>query len=175
MAAALPIIGMAFSAIGALSSGAAQNRAANYNAAAAERNATVSRQAAAADAALIGRRSRQQIGAARAAYGAAGVAIEGSPLDVLEQSAAEAEMDKLNISYKGELQAMGYDDTAALSKSRAQDATTAGIFGAGKAVLIGTSDAPTRTYLYEEEKRERRDREDALGRRMPLPGDLKRW
>lgn len=137
MAAVLPAIATAFQVIGAISGASAEKRAANYNAAAAERNAVVSRQNAAADAELQSREARRRIGAARAGYGASGVAIEGSPLDVLETSAAEAEMDKLNILYKGELQAMGYEDTAALSRSRAKDAGTAGLFKAGSAVLSG--------------------------------------
>lgn len=137
MAAALPIISTAFSVIGAISGARAESNAAKFNAAQAERNAQVARSNAAADAQAQSRDARRRIGAARAAYGAAGVSLEGSPLDVLEQSAAEAEMDKMNILYKGELQAMGYEDTAALNRSRAKDAQTAGIFGAGKAVLTG--------------------------------------
>jgi alkanesulfonate monooxygenase SsuD/methylene tetrahydromethanopterin reductase-like flavin-dependent oxidoreductase (luciferase family) len=132
-------LGIAVSVLGALSSASAERRAANFNAAAAERDAAVARQNAAADAQAQSREARRRIGAARAAYGAAGVALEGSPLDVLEQSAAEAEMDKLNILYKGELQAMGYDDSAALSRSRAKDATTAGLFRAGSTVLTGAA------------------------------------
>ncbi len=135
MAAALPFIAAAFNVVGALSSANAERKAQNFNAAVAERNATVARSSAAADAATQDREARRRIGAARAAYGAAGVQLEGSPLDVVEDSAAQAELDKMNILYKGELQAIGQTDTASLSRSRASSATTAGIFGAARGAL----------------------------------------
>ncbi|MPZ43949.1 MAG: hypothetical protein GEV05_11180 [Betaproteobacteria bacterium] len=160
----LQIAGTAFSVAGAISGASSQANAAKYNAQVAERNAQVSRAGAAADAQTLDRRARQRIGAARAAYGAAGVDLEGSPLDVLEQSAAEAEMDKMNILYKGELQAMGMQDTAALNRSRADAAIGEGVYGAGRALLIGSVPGATRgEYLYDDE-----------GRIVTRRGDLKR-
>lgn len=52
--------------------------------------------------------ARKRIGLMRANYGASGVAIEGSALDVLEESAANAELDRLTILHGGTLDANRY-------------------------------------------------------------------
>lgn len=137
MAAALPFISIAFTAISAISQGQAAKNEANYNAQIAERNAGVARDQAAADADAQRRHATQVLGSARAAYGASGVTAEGSPLDVLTMSASNAELDRQNILYRGELKAMGYQDTARLDRSRAGAAAKNGYFGAASAVLTG--------------------------------------
>jgi len=52
--------------------------------------------------------ARKRIGLMRANYGASGVSIEGSPLDVLEESAANAELDRLTILHGGSIEAGRY-------------------------------------------------------------------
>jgi hypothetical protein len=145
----IPYIAAAISAVAAISQMQAAKSAANKNAQIAERNAGIAREQAARDAEAQGRTARQKIGAARAAYGAAGVTQEGSPLDVLSMSAANAELDKQNILYRGELRGMGYEDTAELDRQRASAATAQGIGGAASAVLTGAakvySNAPSST------------------------------
>lgn len=107
------------SAASALSSGQSQSSAAQYNAAVARNNAIVAQQNAqiAADqAAADARRQRDQAikekGKMRAAYGASGVTVEGSPLDVLEESALNAELDALITEYNGGLRARAYQNQA---------------------------------------------------------------
>lgn len=121
MAAALPFIMIGMSLIGSMqgaqqarSQGEAGAAAAAFNSAAATRNAGIARQQAADDAAAQRRTAVQTMGAMRAGYGASGVTLEGSPLEVLESSARNAELDNQMIRYKGELRAMGYEDTATL-------------------------------------------------------------
>lgn len=75
----------------------------------------------------------------RAAYGASGVSLEGSPLDVLENSAAEAELDALTIRYKGKVGAMGSESEAATQRARASNAKTEGYYNAGTALLGGAN------------------------------------
>ncbi len=140
MAAALPILKVAATAaaaLSALSQASAASSQANYNAQVADRNAGVARDQAARDAEAQGRRARQVLGAARAGFGASGVTSEGSPLDVLMNSASNAEMDRQNILYKGELRAIGYSDTAALERSRAKAAEKEGLVGAASAIITG--------------------------------------
>lgn len=127
------------SAVGALSQAASARSAAKYNASVAERNGVVARQQAAANEDAQRRHAYRALGRIRAGYGAAGVTVEGSPLEVLEDSAAEAELDALNIRYKGELTAMGYQSEAELQRARGKAAMTAGIFKAGTALLGGAS------------------------------------
>lgn len=127
----------ALSAAGALSQAASARSAAKYNAAVADRNATVSRQQAAVNEQAQRQEAYRAMGRIRAGYGDAGVTRAGSALDVLEDSAANAELDALNIRYKGELAALGYRDEAGLQRSRASSAMTGGVFKAGSALLSG--------------------------------------
>lgn len=143
---ALPIIaavgsalGTVVSVFGAIQQGQQASDAAEYDAKVAERNATIARQQAAADADAQQRDARRRIGAARAAYGAAGVDVEGSPLDALEESAANAELDRQNILYRGRLREIGYQDDAAQSTYNAGQAESAGYMKAGSALLAGAS------------------------------------
>lgn len=137
MAAAIPFIALAFTVVSTISQAQAAKKEANYNAAISERNAGIARDQAAADAEAQGRFARQKIGAARAAYGASGVTQEGSPIDVLAMSAANAELDRQNILYKGELRATGYQDTANLDRMRGSSAVKRGYGEAASSILTG--------------------------------------
>lgn len=85
----------------------AQQQAENYNATIQAQNATVARQQANAREEAQRRKARQFLGEQRAALAQAGIGLEGSAADVYEQSAAEAELDALNIRYEGALDARG--------------------------------------------------------------------
>lgn len=132
-------VGAAFSVIGALNQGQQAKNAAEYNAAIARNNAIAARQQADASAAAQQRKARLQIGSMRAAYGASGITMEGSAMDVLEQSAAMAELDRQNILYSGELRAGGYESTAGLELMRGDNAVTGSYFSAGSALLSGAA------------------------------------
>lgn len=142
MAAALPFIQIGAAIIGAIGSvqqGNAAKSAANYNARVAENNATLARQQAAAQEEQHRRLARRQLGQMRAAYGASGVTMEGSPLDILAQSAKDAELDALNIRYGGELKAQGLESEAVLERYRGESAQRAGYMGAATGLLSGAS------------------------------------
>ena len=140
-ATAIQAVGTAFSVIGALNQGRQANDAAQYNAAVANNNAIAARQQAEANAAAQQRKARLQIGSMRASYGASGVGLEGSPLDVIEQSAAMAELDRQNILYGGQLKSQGYQATAGLELMRGEAAVTGSYFNAGSALLTGMGKA----------------------------------
>ena len=93
--------------VGTIQEGLAADAAARYNAGIARRNAQVSLDQAAADADAQDRESRKTIGSMRADFGASGVTGTGSVRDVIEASATVAELDRQNILYKGNLEAMG--------------------------------------------------------------------
>lgn len=124
----------------AISTGNAARKQGEYNAAIATRNAGAARDQANADASAQQRMAYQKMGAARAGYAASGITSEGSPLDVLSVSAANAELDKQNILYKGELRAMGYDDTGALDMSRGNAAQKSGYVKGASSFLIAGGD-----------------------------------
>ena len=141
MAMWVQIAGAVISAIGAINQGQQAKDAANYNAAVANNNAIAARQQAAANAAAQERKSRMQLGSIRAGYGASGITMEGSAMDVLEASAATAELDRQNILYGGELKAGGYESTAGLELMRGEHAVTSSYYAAGGALLRGAGSA----------------------------------
>lgn len=136
----------AVSAYGAYQQGQSQAAAATYNAQVADRNATLARQQADAEGDDLARQQRRQMGTLRAAYGAAGIGLAGSPLDVIEDTALEQATDINRVGYTGELKAIGMQEKAALYRAEAENAKTSGAinaFGAG----IGTIDRMATKYL----------------------------
>jgi len=138
VAAAAPYIALAaggLQAIGSIRQGNAQAASARYNANLADQNAQIALQQGAENA----RRQRivntKQLGAIRANVGASGVTLDGSPLDVLEESARAAELDALSIEHQGQLQAWGYQNSASLYRQNARQALTGGYMGAAAALL----------------------------------------
>lgn len=70
-----------------------------------DRQANAEEDAASAEADRISRSRKRQIGSARAKFGSAGVRIEGTPLDVLGDLAAEAELDRQLAIFGGDVKA----------------------------------------------------------------------
>lgn len=133
----LMVVGTLVSAVGAIQQGQAAAAAARTNAEIADRNAKVARATAAQDAETKDRENRLRLGAIIANYGASGVSMAGTPLDVLGDSARQAEFEKQTILYKGDLRAMGFEDSASLDRANAKAAKRAGYFKAGSALLSG--------------------------------------
>jgi hypothetical protein len=78
----------------------------------------------------------------------AGAGLSGSYADVIGQSAADAELDALNIRYEGELQAMGLLEqsqqselSARVNRINARQAGRAGNTAAASTLLSGASNA----------------------------------
>lgn len=135
----LMVASSVMSAAGSIQQGNSAKAAAEYNARVAENNAITARQQAAAQEEQHRRLARRQLGQMRAAYGASGVTMEGSPLDILAQSAKDAELDALNIRYGGELKAQGLESEAVLERYRGKSAQRAGYMGAATGLLSGAS------------------------------------
>jgi hypothetical protein len=122
---ALAVIGTAFSAVGAIQQGQAAASTADYNARVATQNAAYEER--------IQREKAQRLMAQQSSgYLKAGVAMSGTPLDVLADTAAQAELDALAIRYGGATQAAGYRAQGAAAK-------TAGYIGTGTTLLTGAS------------------------------------
>jgi len=129
--------GTAVSAVSAIQAGRSQEKMAEYNAAVSERDALAARQKAGFDEAAHRRRTRKFLGKQRALYGKSGVTFEGSPLLVMEETAAEAELDALAIRYGGEIEAGRHLSLAELERARGKQAKRAGYLGAGTSLLTG--------------------------------------
>lgn len=121
----LGAVGTGLSVVGAIQGGKADASANQFNADAARREAA-SREAAQRTAA------QRQLGSIRAGVSKSGATMEGTPLMVLSESAANAEIDALNTRYSGEREGALYD-------SRARNARTAGYMRAGTSLLTGAS------------------------------------
>lgn len=127
--------GAALNFIGGMQRAQAARRAGEYNAAIAEQNAQVSLQEAKEEE----RRKREfmtrQMGMMRANVGRSGLANEGSINEVLQDSAAQAELEALTIRHKGELQAMAYRQQGALAKWEAESNAKGYEMGAAASLL----------------------------------------
>lgn len=141
MAAALSIVGGVISAIGAISAANAQARAAEYNAQVAERNRIAILAQADNEAIDKTRENERRLAVVRAAYGKAGIDLAGSPLDVIQDTAIEQQLDVSRIRYEGELKAIGQQDQATLYRMEASNARTAGSISAVGALFGGFSNA----------------------------------
>ena len=125
VAPVLSLAGTAMSMSGQQQSAAASSQASLYNASMVQAKAKSEQEYLRRDAAA----NMGQIHAARAK---SGVTIEGTPLLVLGESAANAEIDALNTQWSA-------NTTSELYKMQAGAATTAGNIGAGTSLLSGAS------------------------------------
>lgn len=84
------------------------------------------------------------MGSVRAAYGANGLSIDGSPLDVLEATAREGALDIKKELFKGDVAAAGWADQANMSTVQAgMSRAQAGMarYGADMAIAAGETAA----------------------------------
>jgi len=114
-------VGTGLSVIGAIKGGKAEQSAADFNAASARAEAQSRENAQRAAA-------QRQLGSIRAGVSKSGARMEGTPLMVLAESAANAEIDALNTRYSGQRE-------AALYTARGKNARTAGYLRAGTSLL----------------------------------------
>ena len=127
---------------------------ANYNALIAKRNADLAlkrQELQQIQTDIQEKRHREKtartIATQRTLYGKAGVVSEtGTPLLVMGDTAADAELDALSIRLAGSAEesriiaeGAGFGQESQLAKMRGQAAKTAGNLGAGKALLSGLS------------------------------------
>lgn len=145
MAAALPFVmmaGAAMSAVSAVQQGKAAQAAAQFNATIARQNAEISREQTRAQ---VGQHDREQIlrmGAIRAAQGkSGGAANEGSVLDILADTAAQGELQRQDIIYRGALTERGFRNDAALDEFSGKNAKRQAYLQAGSELLQGGASA----------------------------------
>lgn len=103
-------------AVNALNEGKQAKRAKDYNADVMESEAAIAMQQGGAREDQNRRRAREFMGTQRASAAQAGVGLGGSIGDVLGDSAAEAELDSLNIRYESNLQSLGMKNQAAMTR-----------------------------------------------------------
>lgn len=139
MALVLGIAGGVISAMGAIQSANAQAAAADYNKEVAKANKRTVHAQTEREIEDRQLENRRQLGSMRAAYGANGLQMEGSPLDVMDDTATEMNYDIAKVKFQGAMQEEGYDRQAALYKLEAKSAKQAGTIGAASALIGGFS------------------------------------
>ena len=146
----------------------AQAKAAQYEQQAAERdklvadqNRTLALQNGEIAADDQRRENRRTLSAIRAAYGASGLTQEGAPLEVLQDSAFEGELDAQRAAYEGKVKAresavqmLGLQDRAAIAgleasaaRSRGKSAMTIAYLNAGASIAGGIGSIGTYNRL----------------------------
>lgn len=125
----------AVSAVGAVAAASSQAKASRFN----EQVANTNAQTAAAQGAEAARRQRilayQTTSSARANYGASGVSVEGSPEDVLAQSASTGELDAQTVKYNARLKQSGFQNESTLDGMQASSAQSQGYINAASGAL----------------------------------------
>lgn len=130
--------GTAMSVYGSYKQGKAAQAAAKFNAQIAEQNAQIAREQARQQVQQHDREQYLRLGKIRAAQGkAGGVADEGSVLDLLGDTAAQGEIARQDIVYRGELSARGYTNTAAVERFEGKAARSQSYLRAGSELLTG--------------------------------------
>lgn len=132
-------VGLAASAAGAISSGQAAQRQADFEATQLRQQAERDRQIARQQADDARDDEARRRAALRAAVGGSGVTLEGTPLNVLSDLAAEAEFQALRIEAGGETAASRAQSQAALRRFEGRSAQRSGFTRAGATLLTGAS------------------------------------
>ena len=133
----LTIAGTAISALGTIQQAQSQAAASRFNQQVAQRNQLLAQQRAEEQADRGRREARRFLGAQRAAVGASGLALEGSPMDVLADTASELELDIQTARHAALIDAMSFGGAAGLEGSAAANARAQGFLGVGSDVLTG--------------------------------------
>jgi hypothetical protein len=108
-ASTVAAIGSAVGGVGSVVQGFSQGRAL-------DRRADQEITAAGARARMLNRDNRRQAGATRAAMGASGLVISGSPLDLIADQANLMELNEQLTRYDGQVRAAGFRDQANQSR-----------------------------------------------------------
>lgn len=128
-------------AVGAKNQADAAAAASEYNAKVDERNRTIVLNQTSVEQDDKRRENRRNLASIRAAYGASGFEMAGSPLDLLEDTALEQELDVQRIGYDGQLKAIGLTESANRSRTEGANAKKAGKIGAATALIGGVTQA----------------------------------
>ena len=143
MAQVIPVMmlaGTAVSAVGAISQANAQQASHEYNARLNERSAVIAHQQANAEVEQIRRQSEKVQGTLQASFGASGL-TDGNAVDVLAESASQAQLDIETVKYRSNLKVMGYHDSATLDRMAGKTSEEQGYLRSASEVLTGVGRA----------------------------------
>jgi len=143
---AIAIAAVAASAGGTLMSGFQQAAAQKASARAADEAARSELMAGMSESNSLRRRAAVETGGQIANAAGSGLMLEGSPIDVIFQNAANMELDAMTAMSNREGRANAYKTEAAGLRSAARTTRTNAIIGAGTQLLFGAA-GPTGSYM----------------------------
>ena len=133
--AAAGLAGGAMSAFGQYQSGKSEQEAQEFNATIAEREAQLIKKGARLDEYRSRKQLRRLTGSQVAAYGSSGVELTGSPLDVIQDTIADAELEIAINKFNAEMGAKSRVSSAQRMREAGKDARTASMIKAGSTLL----------------------------------------
>lgn len=136
---AMGLLGAGISAASSLASGFGESSTYNQNAKVSEQNADIIRTKGRYEERQQQAQANQTLAAGRVAIAKNGGTMSGSALDVMADSAAQAEMDRQAIRYNTDIDVLGQQSQASNYKAMAKRARAMGVIGAGTALLGGLS------------------------------------
>lgn len=142
-AAAVPLVvgSTALNVVSARNDARAVEASSKYNATVAERNAVLAKQNAEVQEDEARLEARRNLGTAMARAAAGGGSIDGSVVDALASQAMFDELNALTVRHRGELEALGFTNTAKLDRANAKNAKTQGKINMASAILSGGAQA----------------------------------
>lgn len=135
----LALIGTGFAAAGSLQQGLAGKAAGDANADLARIEGEAAFDAGLANELAQRRETARLLGRQRAGFAKAGVGLEGSPLLVMAETAAEGELLAQRERHRGEVARTRAANEAAIAKAEGRAALVGGVLGAGASILTGAS------------------------------------
>lgn len=124
-------------AVGQLQQGMAASSAARHNAQAARMEAQAIKVSGKREEEKLAREKKKMGGAQKAAYAKAGVLFEGSPFEVMSDTATQYELDLNAQKYNTQMGVSRAHSEAEYQRSMAGAYRTAGFIGAGATLLTG--------------------------------------
>lgn len=135
----LPLIGAAIGAVGSIASAAAQSASYNAQSQYAERQSQMELQKGAYESSRLSDQNNRKLAEMRSQYLSSGIALSGSPTDIIADSATEASLDEQAIKYGAKVQSDNLAFESGLAKSNAGSAMVGGILGAASSLVGGFS------------------------------------
>lgn len=139
MASMLGLGATGLSAVGSLAQGNQQAAAAEYNAEVSRAEGQAAEAAAGLEETQFRRKADKLFSNQRALYGTSGIATEGSPLEVMADTAAKAELDALAIRYGGQVAKSRAYSQASMDELMAKQIKSSSMINAGTTILTGAS------------------------------------
>lgn len=136
------MIGMGLQAAGGIYGGIKAKQTADYNAAVAKQEAKTEKVLTDIAIQRHRRAAKKLKGAQIAAYGASGVTLEGSPILVIADSAADAELDEALIKFEGMSRVGALKREAKMQKEYGRSALYGALISAGQSAVQAYAGRP---------------------------------